>query len=64
LDNAAAALTVVGAAVHRGVLGDLESLHASAAADCIIYLTFANISATACTADLRVMEMIGAALEG
>jgi nucleoside-diphosphate-sugar epimerase len=68
-DTAAAALTAAGAAVHRGALDDLDSLHdGAAAADGVIHLAFTNISdstnfADAAAADLRAVETIGAALE-
>src|SRR5712692_802165 len=46
-DTSAAALTAAGAAVHRGTLDDLDSLHdGAAAADGVIHLAFNNISET------------------
>src|SRR5438876_10474126 len=69
-DAAAARLASVGADVHRGALGDLNSLYDGArAADGVIHLAFNNISETtdfaaSCQADLRAIQTIGAALEG
>jgi nucleoside-diphosphate-sugar epimerase len=67
-DATAAALTTVGAAVHRGALEDLDSLRdGAAAADGVIHLAFNNVSETtdfaaSLQADLRAVETIGAAL--
>ncbi len=67
-DNGAAALKEAGAAVHRGTLDDLDSLHrGAAAADGVIHLAFVHGSsdfAAALTTDLRAVETMGAALEG
>jgi nucleoside-diphosphate-sugar epimerase len=69
-DTGAAALTAAGAAVHRGALDDLDSLHeGAAAADGVIHLAFNNVSETTDFAaslaeDLRAVETMGAALEG
>jgi len=70
-DESAAALTAVGASVHRGDLDDLAGLReAAAAADGVIHLAFkhdamrAGDFAGAVAADLAAVETIGAALEG
>jgi nucleoside-diphosphate-sugar epimerase len=67
-DTAAAALTAVGAQVHRGALDDPDSLHdGAAAADGVIHLAF-NHDFSDYVAngklDLRAVEALGAALEG
>ncbi len=67
-DASAAALTAAGAEVHRGDLGDPDGLASQAAtADGVIHLaydhSFRDFLAAA-TADLRVVEAVGAALEG
>ena len=67
-DKGAALLKEAGAEVHSGILDDLDSLHAAAAAvDGVIHLAFQHgISdfAVALTTDLRAVETMGAALEG
>ncbi len=69
-DNGAAVLKEAGAAVHRGALDDLDSLHSGAAAvDGVIHLAFNQNSdfsdfAGALITDLRAVETMGAALEG
>jgi len=67
-DASAAALTAMGAEVHRGALDDLDSLRAAAlAADGVIHLAFIHNFADfggALTTDLRAVETMGAALEG
>jgi nucleoside-diphosphate-sugar epimerase len=66
-DNGVAVLKEAGAEVHLGTLEDLDSLRAAAAAaDGVIHLAFGGISdfAAALAADLRVVETMGAALEG
>jgi len=68
-DSSAAALTAMGAEVHRGSLDDLDSLQRGArAADGVIHLAFSNISPTtdyaaAAQADLRAIEAMGAVLK-
>jgi len=67
-DKAAAALTAVGAEVHRGALDDLDSLHdGAAAADGVIHLAynhdFSDFVANG-KLDLRAVETLGAALVG
>lgn len=70
-DNAAAAVTAAGAAVHRGSMEDLASLRAgAAAADGVIHTAFNNISETttniadAIEANMRAVEALGEALAG
>ncbi|MFE2377627.1 SDR family oxidoreductase [Streptomyces sp. NPDC059398] len=67
-DASAAALTAMGAGVHRGDLGDTDSLHAGAAAsDGAIHLAFIHDFSqheNAVRVDLRAIETLGAALEG
>jgi nucleoside-diphosphate-sugar epimerase len=67
-DEAAAAVAAAGAGVHRGALGDLESLRSgAAAADGVIHTAyihdFSQMEMAAQT-DLRAIETLGAALEG
>ncbi len=68
-DAASAALTAIGAAVLRGTIDDVESLHREAAAsDGVIHLAFKHDIAfsggfqDAAIADRRAIETIGAAL--
>ena len=67
-DKSAAALTAAGADVHRGALGDLDSLRSgAAAADGVIHLAFIHDFsdfAAAAETDRLAIEAIGAALEG
>lgn len=70
-DASAAVLTAAGVEVHRGSLDDLDGLRAAAtAADGVIHLafkhelTYAGEFARAAESDLRVVEAIGAALDG
>jgi nucleoside-diphosphate-sugar epimerase len=69
-DEAAAALTAAGAAVHRGSLEDLASLRAGAAAsDGVIHNAFQNVGpdtdfAASVRADLVAVETMGEALAG
>src|SRR4051812_10255680 len=70
-DDAAAALTKAGAAVHRGTLDDLDGLRdAAAAADGVIHLAFKHDLAFsgdfqgAADADRRAVETFGEALAG
>ncbi|MCH5676845.1 SDR family oxidoreductase [Streptomyces gilvus] len=69
-DRSAAALTAVGADVHRGDLDDPDSLTAAAAADGVIHLAFkhdamfAGDPDSAVAADLRAIETLGNALTG
>ncbi|WP_217201338.1 SDR family oxidoreductase [Streptomyces buecherae] len=67
-DTAAAALTTAGAAVHRGCLGDLDSLRTgAAAADGVIHLAFSrDVSdyVDAAKLDVGAVEALGAALAG
>ncbi|WP_379131076.1 SDR family oxidoreductase [Paenibacillus sp. sgz500958] len=69
-DKAAAALTAVGAEVHRGSLDDLDSLRSGAsAADGVIHTAYTIISdttdyAASSQADARAIEAMGEALEG
>jgi nucleoside-diphosphate-sugar epimerase len=67
-DNGAAILKEAGAWVHRGDLDDLDSIRSgAAAADGVIHLAFKHDFsdfAGSLAADLRVVETIGAALEG
>jgi nucleoside-diphosphate-sugar epimerase len=70
-DASAAALTAAGAEVRRGSLDDLDGLRETAAAsDGVIHLafkhelTYAGEFVRAAESDLRVVEAIGAALEG
>ncbi|MGI5454870.1 SDR family oxidoreductase [Streptomyces sp. CA-249302] len=70
-DTSAAALTAAGADVHRGDLADPAGLaEAAASADAVAHHAFIHDFsadfdfAAACAADLRVIETIGAALEG
>ncbi|HWF83777.1 MAG TPA: SDR family oxidoreductase [Vicinamibacterales bacterium] len=70
-DASAAALTAAGVDVRRGSLDDLDGLREAAAdADGVIHLafkhelTYAGEFARAAESDLRVVEAIGAALEG
>ena len=67
-DAAAAALARAGAEVHRGDLGDLDSLRrGAAAADGVVHCAyvhdFSALEASGRT-DLRAVETLGAALEG
>lgn len=67
-DAAADALAAAGAKVHRGALDDLDSLRAGAeASDGAVHLAynhdFSQYEAAA-AADLRAIEVLGAALEG
>ncbi len=67
-DEAAAAVAAAGAEVHRGALGDLESLHRGAAAsDGVIHTAFihdfSNYPAAA-QADQLAIETLGSELEG
>jgi len=64
----ASKVAAMGAEVHRGELGDLESLRAGAArSDGVIHLgfvhDFANFAASIQT-DLQAIQAMGAALEG
>jgi len=70
-DQAAAAVTAAGAAVHRGSMEDLASLRAgAAAADGVIHTAFNNISETttdiagAIEANARAIEALGEAPAG
>ena len=69
-DAAADALAAAGAQAYRGALDDAESLRSAAAAsEGVIHNAFQNIGpdtdfAAACTADLRAVEILGAALAG
>jgi nucleoside-diphosphate-sugar epimerase len=67
-DAGAEVLKEAGAEVHRGSLGDLDSLHRGAAeASGVIHLAFGHdVSdfAAALTTDLHAVEAMGAALEG
>lgn len=67
-DDAAAALTTAGAAVHRGSLDDLDSLyHGAAAADGVIHLAYIHdfsIYDKAVVTDLHAVEALGSALVG
>ncbi len=67
-DAGAASLASAGAEVHRGALDDLDSLRSGAAAsDGVIHTAFIHDSpdfAKAAQTDLRVIEEIGAVLEG
>ena len=69
-DNGAAELKKAGAAVHRGALDDLDSLHSgAAAADGVIHLAFNHNGDFSdfdgsLTIDLRAVKAMGAALEG
>jgi nucleoside-diphosphate-sugar epimerase len=70
-DASAAALTAAGAEVQRGSLDDLDGLREAAArTDGVIHLafkhelTYAGEFARAAESDLRVVEAIGAALDG
>jgi len=70
-DAAAAAVAASGADVHRGSLGDLDSLRAgAAAADAIVHtayrhdLVFTGDLLRACLADRRAVEALGEALAG
>ena len=67
-DQAAAALATAGAEVHRGALGDPESLRRGAqSADGVIHCAFihdfSQLQSSGRT-DLRAVETLGAALEG
>src|SRR5246500_352534 len=68
-DTSAAALTVKGAAVHRGDLADLDGLRAAAAAaDGVIHLAYRDDFDSdfigAAETDLRVVEAMGEVLAG
>jgi nucleoside-diphosphate-sugar epimerase len=70
-DSSAAALEAAGAEAYRGSLDDLDGLHSAAAAsDGVIHLAFKHEEAFsgdfqgATSADRRVIEALGAALEG
>jgi nucleoside-diphosphate-sugar epimerase len=70
-EEAAAAVTAAGAAVHRGSMEDLASLRAgAAAADGVVHAAFNNISETttniadAIEANVRAIEALGDALAG
>ncbi|MEU0183812.1 SDR family oxidoreductase [Streptomyces sp. NPDC006207] len=67
-DRSAAALTTVGAGVHRGSLEDLDGLRRGATeADGVIHLAFGHDFsdyAGAVATDLRAVEAMGDALEG
>jgi nucleoside-diphosphate-sugar epimerase len=67
-ENSAAALTALGAKVHRGDLDDLDGLRdAALAAEGVIHLAFKhelNDIALAAGSDLLAVQTIGAALEG
>src|SRR5467141_1406557 len=70
-DASSAALTAVGAEVHRGTLDDLDSLrNAAAASDGVIHLAFKHDIAfsggfqDAADADRRAIEAFGEALAG
>ncbi|WP_369264691.1 SDR family oxidoreductase [Streptomyces sp. R35] len=68
-EKAAASLAAAGAEVHRGALGDLDSLRAgAAAADGVIHTAFIHDDFTdyagAARTDLRAIEALGEALVG
>lgn len=67
-DASAAALRAVGAAVHRGALGDLDSLRRGAAAvDGVIHTAFVHDfsdMASSAEVDVRAVEAMGEALQG
>ncbi|WP_371597701.1 SDR family oxidoreductase [Streptomyces sp. NBC_00564] len=67
-DESAASLTAAGAEVHRGALGDLDSLRAGAvAADGVIHTAFVHDFtdfANAARTDQRAIETLGEALTG
>lgn len=67
-EEKAAALAAAGAEVHRGSIGDLDSLRAGAArSDGVIHLAFDHDFSTFaanCEDDRRVVEALGAALAG
>jgi nucleoside-diphosphate-sugar epimerase len=66
-DKGVEALKEAGAEVHRGILDDLDSLRAAAAAvDGVIHLAFGHSLglAAALPIDLRAVETMGTALEG
>ncbi|WP_406351813.1 SDR family oxidoreductase [Streptomyces sp. NBC_00658] len=67
-DESAASLTAAGAEVHRGALGDLDSLRAGAvAADGVIHTAFVHDFtdfANAARTDQRAIETLGEALAG
>jgi nucleoside-diphosphate-sugar epimerase len=67
-DKGAAALTAVGAEVHRGALDDLDSLKRGAAqSDGVIHTAFNHDYSKfgeSCEDDRRAIEAIGAVLEG
>jgi len=67
-DEGAKSLAAIGAEVHRGSLGDLESIRSgAAAADAVIHLAFDHDFskfAENCETDRRVIEAIGSVLAG